>query len=258
MEIPSPDPDATLSRPRPRGARLRTGGVAVLAFALGGLTVAAVPLARSWMNAEPAIFSTLRIRPKESWLVAQPSFEDAHREQVRELKIHQELIRSVRVLRLALASPELQKTIERLTRQSDPMNWIREHLQVEVLEDTSFIRLSIRGAAPEEQVALVNAVTNSFLRVSREYSEGSNSKRLRAIEKALGMARGMLAEQRKSLIESETKDDGVKAAALRDEIAVMEELFKRHMTAFEEMKLQREYPWEGVDLLDIAVLPKVE
>lgn len=259
METESPDPgvsSATPSRPRPH---LHTAGVAVLAFALGGMTVSAVPLAVSLMDAEPVIYSIVRIEPKQSLLAAKPGFEDARREQVLDLKFHQEFIRSDRVLKAALASPELRK-IEVLNRDRAPVNWIREHLQVDVPEDTPFIRLSIRGAEPHEQVLLVNQVTSSFIRAFSEYQEGSNTNRLRVIEKALDTAREVLAARRKSLLESEAKGDGVKASVLRDEIAVKEDLFKRLLTVFEEMKLDREIDRElvRVDLVYRAELPTVK
>jgi len=122
METESPDPGvsstATPSSLRPQ---LHTAGVAVLAFALGGLTVAAAPLAMSWMDPEPVISSMVQIEPNRSLLAAKPGFEDARREQARELKIQQAVIRSDKVLKMALGSPRLGK-IEVLKRQSDPVN----------------------------------------------------------------------------------------------------------------------------------------
>ena len=133
-------------------------------------------------------------------------------------------------------------------------------MQFDIPEDTPFIRLSIRGPEPEEQVVLVNEVMTSYLRTFGDHQDGSNAGRLRAIEKALATARGDLAERRKSLIESESKGDGLEGAALRDEIAVKEELVKRLLTAFEEMKLHRENSRELilVQLVNAAEMPKAK
>lgn len=49
----------------------------------------------------------------------------------------------------------------------------------------------------------------------------------------------------------------MKAAALRDEIAVKQELFKRLLTAVEEMKLQIAFP-ARVELIHSAELPKAK
>lgn len=158
------------------------------------------------MNAEPSIFATIRIGTRKSWLAAPPSFEDARREHERELKTAVEISRNDPVLKLALASPKVGK-IEVLNRDQAPVHWLREHLQVDTLEGTPFIRLSIRGVAPEEQVDLVNEVTNSFLRFYSGYSEGSNRNQLRLFEEALHNVRGELAAHRIALAESETKGD---------------------------------------------------
>ena len=173
METQSPDPGAatgaTVSKPRPRGSLLLTAVVAAAAFALGGLTVATVPLAMSSMNAEPAISSMVLVEPEKHWLAAQPSFEDARRVYERNLKNMMGFIRSNIVLKPALASPTL-RNLESLNRQLKPLDWMKKHLHIDSVEHTYFIRLSFDDAEPEEQVLLVNEVTNSFLRSFREYS----------------------------------------------------------------------------------------
>jgi len=258
MEAQSTDPgsatDATVARLRPRGSRLRAALFAALAFAAGGLTVAAVPLVRSWMNAEPAIYSTVRVEPRKYWLASPVGFAESRDKLAQHQKLQQEIIKSPMVLLPVVASSDLQG-IGWLKLQRNPMDWLREHLQIDASEDTHFIRISINGAAPEEQVVLVNEVVSWYLSGYGEFFESGIKHELKDSKAVCAKSREELAAQRKSLIELETKGERAEASALRDEIAVKEDLVKRLLTIVEDLELQVAYP-PRAEMLHRAKLPK--
>jgi hypothetical protein len=245
--------DATLSRSRVRRRRLRTAVVAALAFTAGGLTVAAVPIVLSWMKSPPTIRSIISLQPKKYWFMPAPSPEEARREFVLHTKTQESRIRTNAVLNPALGSSEVQK-IGGLIERHYTVDWLREHLQIDVSEDSSQITLSIHGASPEEQAVLVNAVTDSCLRVFHDLSEARYESEQKQTEKVYGRCRDELAAKRTSLLEVEKKGDLIEASALRDEIAVKEELVKRLLSSIEELKLQKAFPQEVV-LVDKASVP---
>lgn len=144
---------------------------------------------------------------------------------------------SDRVLYKAFASPRVQE-IDWLKQHRHPLQWIREHLQIDALESSQWIALSIDGARPDEQAALLNAVTDAYLDTFLELYQPQAEAELARTKAVCAKSREERAAQRRSLLELEEKGDAAGASALRDEIVVKEERVRRLLAALEEMKLQ--------------------
>lgn len=246
MEPQSPDPgaatDVTHSRTRLRGARLRLTFVAVLSFTLGGLIVAAAPLVRSWIDSRVVVRAFVRIQPREYWIASPLTPLQENVEYLRHFKQPKEgFLTSDRVLYKAFASPQVQR-IDWLKQNRHPLQWMREHLQIDAPESSQWIALSIHDARPDEQTALLNAMTDAYLDTFLELYQSLAGAELKRIKAECARSREELAAQRTSLLEVEEKGDAVKAAALRDEIAVKEGRVRRLLSAIEEMNPRIESP----------------
>lgn len=85
------------------------------------------------------------------------------------------------VLSAALSDPEIQK-LSLVREQEDAVDWLDEELRVQSVA-TEFIRLSLSGEQPQELAAVVNAVTNSYLKDTVDGLQQERVKRLESLEK---------------------------------------------------------------------------
>jgi hypothetical protein len=194
------------------------------------------------------------VGPKPSWFTPRGDSDADLREHKRYLDEQMERIKSMRVCKPALASPEVRE-LASLKRQAAPLIWLEENLHVD-LESDFILSLSMRDGSPDEQATLLNAVTKCYLEVWAEDQDRLKTSRLKSLDTAYQRSREELAAKRKSLLEAEKQpSEGDRAARLRDEIAIKEETCRRFLRAIEETNLESELP-RRVDWLDRAQVPQ--
>jgi capsular exopolysaccharide synthesis family protein len=108
------------------------------------------------------------------------------------------LIRSRNVLKRALQTPGLAES-PIFEKQGDPTEWLRQHIQVEFPEGSEFLEISLQGRRPRDLVALIDAVTTSYLLEVAEVEQTARRDRLGKLEALYDRLRGELAEKQESL-----------------------------------------------------------
>ncbi len=140
------------------------------------------------------------------------------------------------VLQAAILSLEGQKP-GMFDRSTDPIKWLREKLQVQCDEDSSLISISVPGAPYADQPMIANEVAFAYMRTTAKQGRPWQTSRIKKLEGIYNDECRRLAEVRKSLRES-TESDPERLAALRDSIAIREEISRRIGIAVEEMRLE--------------------
>ena len=62
-----------------------------------------------------------------------------------------------------------------IREQARPAEWLAENLQVQFLQGTEVLQISLEGQDPEELARLVNAVTNTYI---EEVANGDQKRRV--------------------------------------------------------------------------------
>jgi hypothetical protein len=144
------------------GAGILAGAVLI---STRGAAVLGAPEAQTIAQAA----ALLLVEPHGAGRIAGPGDPTAESIQ-RDVQTQAALIRSRRILDRALAGPAIAN-LESVKRQKDPASWIAQHLRVEILPQTSLIRVSLApavGVNVKEQAGLINAVVENFLEEARD------------------------------------------------------------------------------------------
>lgn len=157
------------------------------------------------------------------------------------------------------------KTVSRLKvvqKQKDAWPWFEKNLRVESLEDTGVLRISFGDGSPAEQVAIVNTVAKTYVRLAndriRERYEASvaGSSKL-CNELKADVARFEAELLKLNGVEPRNKYEGEKIFNLRNELARDIARYKRKIEALEpHIRKEREYLRKPLYiLLELAELP---
>jgi hypothetical protein len=120
------------------------------------------------------------------------------------LKTQVNLINSDRVLELALLDP-LVVNLPEIKRAEDPLKDLREKLKVEILSDTNLIRIALELPDRDEAVAIVNAVTQSYMVQNADYGRFVNRQQTESYSEQLKKIGEDIDSTRNSLNESSKK-----------------------------------------------------
>jgi hypothetical protein len=93
------------------------------------------------------------------------------------LRTQMVMLKSHLVFNRALKKPEVAK-LPSVKGLHDPIAWLDKSLEVTVVEKTGFLRVSLRGANPEDNAVVVNAVTDAYLEALFEEEHKQQSERL--------------------------------------------------------------------------------
>jgi uncharacterized protein involved in exopolysaccharide biosynthesis len=88
------------------------------------------------------------------------------------------LMRSHRVLSAALQDPRVTE-LPIIKKQSNPMEWLEQCLQVETVGGSEIARISLSGDDPNEVAAIVTAVTDAYLNASVTEEQAENLAKLK-------------------------------------------------------------------------------
>jgi hypothetical protein len=105
----------------------------------------------------------------------------------RELHTQVALLRSRYVLGEALSSRDASN-LAFIKGEKDPISWLAARLRVEVLPDTSLIRVTMEpasGGRPKEQATLINAVIDTFIKQSLEFQARTIERRIKHLVEEL-------------------------------------------------------------------------
>ena len=177
-----------------------------------------------------------------SWLMIEsPAFSDDegfsdHRLRLVSLRETQcALVKSPTVL--ADAAERLRSERPALVAgQVNPVAWLQAGIKVNDLSDVLFT-VSMPGEPREHQAVIVNTVTNAYLEATRDWETGRLTERTKERNSALAGYRQMLFGTRGALREAPANQPE-KAAALRDEIADLEEVTRRLGVIVEQGRLE--------------------
>ena len=89
------------------------------------------------------------------------------------------------VLSTALNHPEMAKAPnfkELLAAQPDPLGWLDKMILIDFRSSPEFMRVVIEGDHPDELVAFLRAVTDSYLKTVKQRDNGARDAQLKAIE----------------------------------------------------------------------------
>src|SRR5262249_10503754 len=100
----------------------------------------------------------------------QPHVSDSDYETYRQTQAV--LVKSRLVLNAALRNPKVAN-LPLLLQQKDPVAWLKDAIQVDFLDKTEIMRISIAGKPSEELATLVTAVTDAYLQeiVNKEQTQ---------------------------------------------------------------------------------------
>src|SRR5579883_1645523 len=149
----------------------------VLATA-AGLTGTCLAAAAVWFGLPPAKFTahTLLYIPATAPAVVSPSAESRS-----ELGLYQQaqaaLIKSRFVLNAALNKAAV-RDLSLVREHGNPVAWLQQELKTSSASSPEFLRLSMIGDRPEEMVALLDAVTDAYLREVVDRERGQKMRRL--------------------------------------------------------------------------------
>ncbi len=112
-------------------------------------------------------FAILRIEPLQEEVAESKSVAPYLQTQVK-------LMTNDRVLEPAVASSSVAK-LPAITKSQDPKADLRKKLEVEILEDSYLIRVSLELPNAEHAAMIVNAVVDSYMSYHKEYKHGANA-----------------------------------------------------------------------------------
>ena len=209
-----------------RGMAAATG--AILVIGLGGWGASRstdpVPSTASWLMVELP-----QIHPDDE------GFSDHRLRLASRRKTQSALVVSPAVL--ADAAERLRSQRPALVAgQANPVAWLHAGIKVNDLSDDLFT-ISMPGEPREHQALIVNAVTSSYLEAVRDWETGRLLDRTKASNAALAEHRNSLLDKRKALREAQPTKPG-QAEAIRDEIAVLEEVTRRLGVVTEQVRLE--------------------
>jgi capsular exopolysaccharide synthesis family protein len=114
------------------------------------------------------------------------------------LRLQAARIKNREVLLAALKEKEVQR-LEMVKQQGDPLLWLENELKVEFQEGSELIKVSMLGSEPVEQVALVKAVTDAYLNITKEVEEKARAARYQELKKLQDDAKTSLRSKREEL-----------------------------------------------------------
>ena len=213
----------TMDQKRWKWSRLAAVGMAALAVGVGGWAASRSP--------EP-------VPPVAAWLLIEAPRSDFGREGMCDQPIplaswrqtQAVLNTSPNVLHAAAFKLESQSPTL-VADKADPVEWLSAGLKVSFLSD-SIIAVSMPGEARQDQAKIVNGVVDEYLALAGSWESGRQQRIAEVDAAALKNYRSRLSASRKALREVPSPDSEV-AAALRDEIAVLEEVAQRVGVAVE-------------------------
>jgi capsular exopolysaccharide synthesis family protein len=161
--VPAPLPPALATGPNTaailKGLRRRW----LLALSLGSLLAAAVGGA-AWyfLSAKYTAVSQVQVSSSQFPVVFVDT-ADGRTDFLTYLRTQAARIKSRYVLSGALKSDGV-KGLDVVTRQADPINWLTDKIKVEYQDGNELITISMSGDDPDQPIALVNAVTQAYLK----------------------------------------------------------------------------------------------
>ncbi len=135
-----------------------------LAFFLGTLLAAGAGVA-AWylLPIRYTAYSQLRIAMTPPWLVVRNAdTPDGRGEFLTYLRTQAAWIKNYFVLGAALQREEV-KNLRMVREQPEPLTWLADELKVDFQEGSEILTVSLIGTDPDEVVALVKAVTQTYL-----------------------------------------------------------------------------------------------
>ena len=114
------------------------------------------------------------------------------------LKTQVGLIKSARVLNPAIADPLVVK-LPLIKDSSDPKADLLEKLVVTILEDTNLIKVALELPNPDEAVAIVSAIVQSYLAQNTDYSRSANRDLTQSLQQQLVKLGDEIKSKRESL-----------------------------------------------------------
>ena len=146
-----------------------------------------------------------------------------------------ELVLSPNVLGSAVEKPQIRGS-KLIASLADPIAWLHSRIKVADPTDVLFT-ISMPGESQPDQALIVNAVTEAYLDASQDWESGRQRSRIEEANAALADYRQTLFSKRKALRETPPTEPE-QAAALRDEIIVLEEVARRLGVAAEQARLE--------------------
>ena len=158
-------------------------------FAIGGeslllwLVVSAPAMCLIWLFIQPTYeaFSLLRVEPSTLNLFAPSNNQDNTTTHLPYLQTQVQLIKSDRVLEMALANTDVA-TLPSIKQSSDPKYDLNKDLTVEQVQDAYLIRVALESKIPSEAAIIVNAVVNAYKKHTEAYAQSANRRLRESLE----------------------------------------------------------------------------
>jgi uncharacterized protein involved in exopolysaccharide biosynthesis len=147
-------------------------------------------------------------------------FRTVDNDNANEYKRYQRTQQLLVTSKLVLVSALLDGTISRyrmLREQTDPVAWLREALEVEIIGDSEVMEIALRGDSPDEVAGLVNAVKKAYIDEIVAVETKRRADRHEQLRKIKETYQERLTERRKALRKlSQTgeSDDPLRVAGL--------------------------------------------
>jgi len=139
--------------------------------------------------------SELKIASVEQKLLFPTAEEHARFETYKQTQMR--LVKYQFVLNAALRDPNVAN-LSMIREQEHPIDWLEENLKV-ASPATEFIRVSLSGEKPRELAAIVNAVTDAYLKEVVNAEQEERRGRMRSLEAIFGQKDGKLRRQYEAL-----------------------------------------------------------
>ncbi len=108
------------------------------------------------------------------------------------------MLKRRQVLANALKNPEMEKA-PLLKQQTDPIAWLDKNVQVNFSAGPEFMRVFIEGDQPDELVAILRALTASYLAAVDQRDNGDRKRRLVLIEESITLQQAEISSKLKRI-----------------------------------------------------------
>jgi uncharacterized protein involved in exopolysaccharide biosynthesis len=126
-------------------------------------------------------FSLLRVEPSTLNLFAPSNNQDNTTTHLPYLQTQVQLIKSDRVLGMAVASTGVVN-LPSIRQSDDPMDYVRKELTVENVPDAYLIRVALESKIPSEAATIVNAVVDAYKHHTETYAQSANRRLRESLE----------------------------------------------------------------------------
>jgi len=160
-----------------------------------GLILAAVAVAGVWWFFEPVFLSRALIQIRENPPALVFAIEDKSSGYVETQK---EMIRSARVLRPVVESPEI-RSLPELREKKDKVQWLQRELRLTSVGKSEFLQVDFQGPDPKNAAKIVNAVVKRYFDLLAEVTDERVAKVIALLDREIANRKKHVEEKRRQI-----------------------------------------------------------